>query len=187
MAENPFSTKFWIPGVIPFLFPERDESIDTLLGKMYRHPICQIVGPHGSGKSTLLLALLKQHKKNGDHQDKDNVRYLIFNDQHRRFPRSTAFLGNPFLFVDGFEQLPFRDRLRLLSRSKRLVFTTHHPVWFVPILFRTKPQLSVFVQIVQQMLSDPPEESVLHAVYVRSRGNFRNAFFELYDRWEHSQ
>jgi len=62
--------------------------------------------------------------------------------------------------------------------------TTHRPVWFIPILYRTTPQFSVFVQIVRQMVSESPEEPVLRAVYERSGGNFRTAFFGLYDQWE---
>ena len=155
--------------------------MSTLLKKMRQHPICQIVGPHGSGKSTLLLELLKQQETN-----KETIRYLLFSDQHCRLPGNVTFRENQVFFVDGFEQLPLTDRLRLLFRSKRLILTAHRPVWFVPILFRTQPQFSIFVQIVLQMVSQPPEESLLYAVYERSGGNFRTAFFELYDHWEKS-
>ena len=178
--ENPFSTKFWSYGAIPFQFTEeRNESIDTLLKKAYTHPVCQIVGPHGSGKSTLLLGLLKRYEKNDE-----NVRYLFFNDQHRRIPDDITFQENQILFVDGFEQLSLVNRFWLLFRSKRLILTVHRPVWFVPILYRTKPQFSIFVQIVRQMVPDLPKESMLWAVYERSDGNFRCAFFDLYDQWE---
>jgi len=183
MVVNPFSTKFWTAGVIPFQFSlefsESHESIDTLLEKMRRYPICQIVGPHGSGKSTLLRELLKQYEKR-----EEDVRYLFFNEQHRRIPRDVVIPENSILFVDGFEQLPFIDRIRSRFRAKRLILTAHRPVWFVPILYRTKPQFSVFVQAVRQMSADSPEECVLREVYERSGGNFRNAFFELYDLWE---
>jgi len=174
--ENPFSTKFWASGVIPFQFSEPGESIDGLLDKAQRHPICQIVGPHGSGKSTLLNSLLKQCEENGE-----STRHLFFNNLHRRIPDGITFREDLTFFVDGFEQLSLLNRFRLLCQSKRLILTVHRPVWFVPVLYRAKPQFSVFVQIVRQMVSNPPEESVLRTVYERSRGNFRNAFFELYD------
>jgi 7-cyano-7-deazaguanine synthase len=186
VAENPFSTKFWASGTIPFLFSQRSENFDTLLEKMRHHPICQIVGPHGSGKSTLLLELLKRYEKNKDGITKDNVRYLFFNDQQRHVPGDLTFRDS-FFFVDGFEQLPITDQLRFLFRSKRLILTAHRPVWFVPVLYRTQPQFSVFVEIVRQLATDSPEESVLRTVYERSGGNFRNAFFELYDQWERNQ
>ena len=176
---NPFSTKFWSSGIIPFHFSEPGENIDALLAKVQKYPTCQIVGPHGSGKSTLLLNLLKQYEKNGN-----NVRHLFFNDQHQRIPGDVTFSESQTLFVDGFEQLSFKDRFRLLIRSERLIFTAHSPVWFVPILYRTTPQFSVFVQIVRQMSSDVPEEPTLRVVYDHSCGNFRTAFFELYDMWE---
>lgn len=184
MAENPFSTKFWASGALPFQFEVHSENVDSLLKKIHRCPICQIVGPHGSGKSTLLLELLKRHEKN-----KENVRYLFFNNQHRHIAGSEllqdmSFQKNPFFFVDGFELLPLTDRFRLLFWSRHLIVTAHRPIWFVPVLYRTKPQFSVFVQIVRQRTSDLHEESVLRAVYERSGGNFRTAFFELYDQWE---
>ena len=176
---NPFSTKFWTPGVLAFQFLEPEETLDTLFEQSHRHPICQIVGPHGSGKSTLLLDLLKRYEERGE-----NVRSLFFNDQHRRIPCAEMFRENHIFFVDGFEQLALTDRFRLLFRLKRMILTVHHPIWFVPVLYRTQPQFSVFVRIVRQLLPDMPEESVLRAVYERSGGNFRNALFTLYDQWE---
>jgi len=177
--SNPFSTKFWASGVIPFQFSESEDNIDVLLDRAHQNPVCQIVGPHGSGKSTLLLELRKRYEKDGE-----KVRYLFFNDQHRRIPGSIPFREDCTCFADGFEQLWFCDQCRLLCGSKRLILTVHRPLWFVPILYRTRPQFSIFIQIVRQMVPNPPEESVLRAVYERSGGNFRNAFFELYDRWE---
>jgi len=173
---NPFSTKFWASGIIPFQFSETGESVAGLLSKARRHPVCQIVGPHGSGKSTLLWELLKCCETSGE-----NVRYFFFNGQQRRIPRDVSFQEDQFFFVDGFEQLSWCQQLWLRFRAKRLILTVHRPVWCVPILYRTKPQFSVFVRIVRQLVSNPPEESVLQTVYERSAGNFRNAFFELYD------
>ena len=153
--------------------------MDALLEKSRRHPVCQIVGPHGSGKSTLLSELLKKYERSGE-----SVRSLFFNNQHRRIPGDITFRENQIFFVDGVEQLPFWEQFRLLSRLERVILTVHRPIWFMPILYRTKPQFSVFVRIVRQLTPDSPEESVLRAVYERSGGNFRNAFFELYDQWE---
>ena len=173
---NPFSTKFWTSGAIPFQFSEPGESIDLLLARTRQHPVCQIVGAHGSGKSTLLLELLKRYTENGE-----QVGYLFFNDQQRHIPDGITFEKERTLFVDGFEQLSPLAQLWLRFRAKRLILTVHRPLWFVPVLYRTQPQFSVFAGIVRQMVPNPPEESVLQAVYDRSGGNFRNAFFELYD------
>ena len=176
---NPFSTKFWSSGTIPFQFLEQGETVDALLEQAGQRPVCQIVGPHGSGKSTLLLSLLKQIEKKGE-----NVQFLSFNEEQRRIPNNLTFSQNQILLVDGFEQLPSWNRLKLLFRSKRLILTVHRPVWFVPILYRTEPQFSIFVQLVRLLVSDILEESALRAIYDRSGGNFRSAFFELYDQWE---
>ena len=176
---NPFSTRFWVSGVLPFQFAEHGETIDSLLEKSQRYSICQIVGPHGSGKSTLLLQLLKRYEESGE-----SVRLLLFNDQHRCLPDDLMFSKNQILFADGFEQLPLLRQFWLRVRSKRLILTCHRAVRFVPILYRTQPQFSVFVQIVRQIVSDALDESALQVVYERSGGNFRTAFFELYDQWE---
>ena len=176
---NPFSTTFWASGTIPFQFSEQNENMATLLEKARRHPICQIVGPHGSGKSTLLLEFMKRYGAIGNH-----VRYLFFNDQNRHLPDDLTFHKHQILLVDGFEQLPIKDRLGLLFRSKRLILTVHRSIWFVPVLYRTQPQFSVFVQLVRQLAPESSEESILRTVYEQSGGNFRSAFFELYDRWE---
>ena len=176
---NPFSTKFWSAGVLPFQFTEHMKTMDTLLETSRQHPICQIIGPHGSGKSTLLLELLKQYEANGE-----NVRSLFFNDQYRKLPDDLTFQKNQILFVDGFEQLPLFRRLWLLLRAKRLILTAHRPMQLIPVLYRAQPQFAVFVHIVQQLMPEVSDEAMLQAVYDRSGGNFRNAFFELYDQWE---
>jgi energy-coupling factor transporter ATP-binding protein EcfA2 len=181
---NPFSTKFWASGAIPYQFSECSETtdtetLDTLLEQADRHRVCQIVGPHGSGKSTLLLCLRKRYETQGN-----NVRYLCFNDQQRHLPNDFPFPQKQILLVDGYEQLPLLARLKLRFRATRLILTVHRPVWLVPILYRTEPHFSIFAQLVRQLVTESPEESTLRAAYDRSGGNFRNAFFELYDQWE---
>ena len=177
---NPFSTKFWVSGAIPFQFLESGESIDSLLDKAHRHSVCQIVGPHGSGKSTLLLELRKRYETRYETSGV-KVQYLFFNDQHQRIPGDITFREEQIFFVDGFEQLPLFRRFWLRCRAKRLIVTSHRPVWCIPILYRTKPQFAVFTQIVRQMVLNPPEETLLRDIFERSGGNFRSAFFELYD------
>jgi len=181
--ENPFSTKFWSCGVIPFQFSEGggggDESIDTLVEKTRQHRLYQIAGPHGSGKSTLLLTLMQRYKEKGE-----NVRYLFFNDQQRKIPSDLSFLEDQTLFIDGIEQLWFWKQFWLITRARRAIVTIHNPARRVPILYCTQPQFSTFAQIAQQLAPDMAEESVLREVYDRSGGNFRTAFFELYDFWE---
>ena len=176
---NPFSTKFWLPGVFPFQFSESEETVETLLEKSQRFPICQIVGSHGTGKSTLLLELLKRYEESGE-----NVRYLFFNEQQRCVPHDLPPKKDHLFFIDGIEQLSYWNQGRLLLRSKRSIVTAHYPIWFIPTLYQTKPQFSVFAKLVRQMRTNLPNESTLRDVYDRSGGNFRNAFFELYDQWE---
>ena len=177
--SNPFSANFLSPGVLPFYFSQPGVNLSALLKQSLKQPVCQIVGPHGSGKSTLLLELLKLYKTKGAH-----VAYLFFNDRHRQIPADFTPLKDHVYFVDGVEQLSIWKRFRLLTRMQRVIFTVHSPIWLVPILYRTQPLFSVFVQLARHLTPDCPEESVLQEVYARNDGNFRNAFFELYDFWE---
>ena len=183
MAPNPFSTHCWSAGTLPFLCSEDNESVASLLKKSLQLPVCQIVGTHGSGKSTLLLELLKQYKSRSKGVRFD---YLFFNDQHRQIPHDLTFQANQIFFVDGVEQLSFWNRFWLLSRMRRVIFTVHDPVWFVPVLYQTQPQFSIFVRLVRRLSPDFLEEPMLRQIYDRSAGNFRRAFFELYDYWENN-
>ena len=181
---NPFATKFWLPGTKTFQFPNQNENTDALWQQAQQYRICQIVGPHGSGKSTLLAALMQNGKK-----EHENILSLTFNEQRQRIPKGLTFHNGQILFVDGFEQLPLYDRLTLFFRSRKLLLTVHQPVWFIPVLYRAQPHFHIFEHIVLQMIPHESDAakwntSLLREVYERAGGNFRNAFFELYDLWE---
>jgi hypothetical protein len=178
---NPFSTKFWTAGTISFRFSEPGVSADSLLAKAEKFSVCQIAGPHGSGKSALLLSMLNQYK---ERENPAEYQYLLFNEQNRKLPVIQKEWRQKTLFVDGFEQLPLHHRLRLRYFSKRMILTVHKPLRFIPVLYRTIPQFSIFAEIVRQISPVPPAETVLREVFEKSGGNFRNAFFDLYDRWE---
>ena len=171
--------------MIPFQFSEESgegrerENIDTLVEKTRRHHIYQIAGPHGSGKSTLLLTLMNRYKDNGE-----NVRHFVFNDQHREIPGDLTSQADQTFFIDGIEKLSYWKVFRLVTRLQRVIMTVHCPLSVLPVIYHTQPQFSTFVRIVRQLAPEMAEETILREVYDRSGGNFRTAFFELYDFWE---
>jgi predicted ATPase len=196
--SNPFSTKFWTPGRIPYQFSEQELSVNQLIDAINRRisrneRIMQIVGAHGSGKSTLLWTLARHLEQQGQ-----PVQMETLNGQHRQLTKNSV-PDNPvpeknsstFFLLDGFEQLSFLSRLSLFLQFRscygNLLLTTHQPVFGIPILYRTKPEYEVFRSLVRQLTksSSVPQHAVdeqtLRNIYDRAAGNFRTAFFELYD------
>ena len=177
---NPFSTKYWAPGAIPFRFAEASESCERLVAAFELHGGGQIVGPHGSGKSTLIESLKKVFQQSGY-----DVRHAILNDRNRRLPDrfTEKTLKEPTVrIVDGFEQLPLWDRLQLRFRFPgRFLIVTHRPVARLSILYQTAPDFEVFTELVRQLENKAPDVEELHRLFKTTGGNFRDAFMTLYD------
>lgn len=190
---NPFSTRFWIPGTIPFRFGRPEESVDRLLRRISEEScgsknrrVFQIVGPHGSGKSTLVESLKRRLEESGR-----PIRHAVLNDEKRRLPPefipcrvdpSTVF------FLDGYEQLGVFDRFRFWTRPWKktggLILTSHRPLARIPVLYRTSTDFNLFEKLVGVILAETSfsfDRSDLADVFSRSGGNLRSAFFELYD------
>jgi energy-coupling factor transporter ATP-binding protein EcfA2 len=153
LTVNPFSTTFWLAGKLPYRFRE-DESAEGLLGMIRHHRVCQIVGPKGSGKSTLVECLTNSGKAT----------------------------EKPIHFLDGFEQLPFWRRCWYRFFGTGYVFIVHKPLWCVPVVYRTVAEFDVFRQIVAELYPNGFDTETLQNVFIESHGNFRTAFFALYDR-----
>lgn len=196
---NPFSTKFWTPGTIPYQFynekyrddNEKELDVNILIGqKIEFGTIMQIVGSHGSGKSTLLRTLLPFLE-----QQHFTVQLEVLNDrQHQLSPNFLPIRQNKRMFymIDGYEQLSFLEQIRLRFQNwgatGGLLLTTHKPIFGIRVLYRTPPQFEIFVKLVQELTktysaihSFTFETTVLREIYHRANGNFRTAFFELYD------
>ena len=144
-----------------------------------------LVGPHGHGKTTLLEDLGARLEARGF-----RVRPVTLHEGERRLgPARVAMLfrdpgPRDLLLVDGAEQL---DRLAWWSLRRRsrsaagIVITSHEPGLLATLHeCRTSPEL--LAGIIQDLLPCSMGEAPSAAeLFVRHRGNLRDALRELYD------
>ncbi len=188
---NPFATCWTRPGALQFRFPA-GQTLEQLIAKLAeQHWQGAIIGPHGSGKSTLLESL-KRALIASEH----TIHSISLRDRQRWLP--TRFLGevaakpnnNRLVIVDGYEQLAWLERLRLMNRCCRaragLLVTSHSPVR-IPTLIRLSPDHLLVEQLVAD-LSAEVSTAITHADVAASHAchgsNVREILFDLYDRHE---
>ncbi len=183
---NPFSTRFTRPGAIPFLFAS-DESLAGLIESLRQQDWRgQIIGPHGVGKSTLLRTLIPELRDMGW-----NVHCFVARKGQRGVPVSKATLAHrTIIVIDGFEQLGWFSRRRLLARFRRAgvgVVVTAHRNLGLPTLVLMHPTLETAGKIVQRLL---PEDSTtlgpddVREAFHATNGNLREMLFRLYDVYQ---
>jgi energy-coupling factor transporter ATP-binding protein EcfA2 len=181
---NPFSARFVEPGAVPYWLP------NGLAGLADRFRAAggwgEVVGPHGSGKSTLLASLLPL-------LGEWTVRRVRLSTSDRDLPPDLWPLPGPrpLLVIDGFEQLGWLTRRRVVRGCRRagagLVVTTHRRTG-LPILHRTDVTLETLAWVIDRLVP-AADRGVLAgfdpAARLRAhRGSLREVLFELYDRWE---
>jgi len=192
---NPFSTRFTRPGDVAWQpLPETPAALLDRLDRLGgRAAIC---GPHGSGKSTLLSHLAVAAADRGW-----QPRLLLLRsaaDVIRGVATAAATSPGGFIGIDGGELAGglSRTMIRLAARQdSRMVVTMHRRPrsggW--PVLLEIAPNAEVFRRVVRSLLAgtDLPAgvaarfgPDLLAEVFDRHRGNFREALFELYDRFE---
>jgi len=201
LATNPFSTRFTRPGAIRF----SDSHVDL-------HQLCrileddhnsangksntfQIVGPHGCGKTTLTIAIAESFAKQGistrwitirGRSKQDVVRF----DQY--LPLSSAEGQPQILVVDGIESVNWLQRSCMLQQFRKrywaVVLTTHRPLARIKVLTELRPSLAKFNDLCEQLLIGSQSQNnwseKTKLAYQNANGNFREAFFELYDEFE---
>lgn len=193
VVHNPFATRSTRPGQLAWWSVTESpagllDRLDQLGG---RGVLC---GPHGSGKSTLLWQLLAEGRTRGW-----TVRHLRLRSRVDVVVAAAALLGagddQQLLCIDSWETLGWAGRLlaQLAWRRRgRLIITTHHASSSggLPILLRTQPTPACFRSLVADLLARSSgheidfEPQLLEAIFWRHEGNLREAFFELYDRFE---
>lgn len=185
---NPFATCWTRPGALAFRFPDgqsADELVAALATNDWRGAI---VGPHGSGKTSLLAALRPALRTAGCHIEAITIRpdQAVAVDLVARAP----IAGRVLVVVDGFEQLGWVERARLVRRCRRerfgLLVTSHRRTW-LPTLIRLAPGLPLVRQLVADLTAgtlSPLTAADIAAGYAQHGQNVREIFFDLYDRHE---
>lgn len=196
-SSNPFATRFFAPGQIPFYFPA-PYSLDSLSNQLIS-PIesrWAIVGPHGSGKSTLIAHLLASPALRDAFPA---MALLRLDSSHSTFPYWWSAIGklpsSPLLVIDGFEQFRIwmqRTLVILTSIYKRKLLISSH---FTHPSFKTLWETSIDSQTEQHVLSmmlraAPPilyDELLQSDAWKISRdrhgSNLRESLFDMYDWW----
>ena len=160
---------------------------DTLLARLANvNWIGSIVGPHGSGKTSLLEQLAPRLEAHG-------LRPQIFRLSSESVQADKDLLlatirecqAPDVLLLDGAEQLSTRQwlPLRVAVDSLAGCVVTLHRTGRLPVLVQTETSPTLLAHLIQDLAgaSLPPGETA--ALYARHRGNLRDCFRELYDRW----
>ena len=179
--DNPFSTD----RVLAVRYMPQGWTWEQLFQRLeslrYR---AAIVGPEGSGKTTLLEDLepgirARGHKTVAVRLDRDKRWFDSTElERLRQAARSRAVI-----LLDGFEQLTFlrwRQLCRLTRRAGGLIVTSHRACR-LPVLVRTETSVPLLARIVSELLP-AAGDSLSNELFLRHRGNIRDALRELYDR-----
>ncbi|MEM7453729.1 MAG: ATP-binding protein [Planctomycetota bacterium] len=194
---NPFSTRFVSPGMIAYKFDDElspKKIANTFLTR--RHQVAQIVGPHGSGKSTLLRSLFPHLRRNFEQIVEVNIRGSSSIDsvclRGRQTGEKSELTEPRLLVVDGIERLPLTSTIGLVGHclfaGTGLLITTHRRSPVLPVLFETRPQLTVFQQIVHELQVHRSDKLITRDccadVFQANKGDIRESLMTLYDLWE---
>ncbi len=191
-----------------------------LIGQLLRCGTAAIVGPHGTGKSTLLHTLLPLLKPVFPELDRiqlnsatDCLAALRAWRRGRGRRDGSNAAGDRCLVIDGFEQLGWTTRQRLIWQAMRwrktslfkrrgqqpqtcLLVTAHRPQLAVDTLYRTLWDDRIVRRLTEEKLAGlpwPERSSMLraadhHAMTLNHAPsacrNVRDYWFALYDEYE---
>ena len=196
-SSNPFATRHFAPGQIPFYFPS-PHSLESLSNQLLSPQVSRwaIVGPHGSGKSTLISHLLSNPTLRNAFPANALMR---LDSSSLKLPRWWSVIRqlpkNQLLAIDGFEQLRFWMQWTLKSLASlqkcKLLITTHQKL----PSFNTLWETSIDSQIEQHVLSimlqaefptklnDVLQSDAWRTSRDRHGSNLRESLFDMYDWW----
>ena len=149
-----------------------------------------VIGSHGHGKTTLLLNL-------AEHVDlmpamprgstvATSMWVQVRPDERGNLATVRRMVrGYPYLLsLDGYDLLPWRDRLRVLARRGPVLVTSHRRTMLPTVArCRTSPELlGRLIERLSPATRAALTDAAVAALYARHRGNVREALRELYDR-----
>lgn len=194
-GHNPFSTRYFAPGSIPFHFPEA-MSIDLLADRIAdaKNRRAAIVGPHGSGKSTLLTELFSLPSLRSRFPDAHHRRLNSSSTAIERWRSSFCGIeAGGLLVLDGFEQLSNISRwiLQGMCNARRvtLLISAHElPAGFEQV-WGTCINGEIEQHVIASMLADHTDlevQDILQSdAWAQSRSthghNLRESLFDMYD------
>ncbi len=150
-----------------------------------------IVGPHGSGKTTLMEDFRDRLAACGE-----TVRFARLNDEthaaafHKVLREAKAWRPGTILFLDGGEWVSRWNRRRLYNTTRALrgILVSAHRDCGLPVIYRTRPQFHVLLEIAQTLQERPlpgAETARLHERFAALQGNIRDVIRSCYDDWAH--
>ncbi|RYD69135.1 MAG: hypothetical protein EOP84_29045 [Verrucomicrobiaceae bacterium] len=182
--ENPFATNRIEK--LEFRFPE-GMTMESMLARLEANQYCgAIVGPHGSGKTTLLEQLVPHLEERGFRPEIIRLASETSMRDKERLPERIRQITKPgFVLLDGAEQLSTRHWLPVRSAATQAAgfIVTVHRVSRLPVLIECATSPVLLDELVEDLTGGrlPPSEAP--NLFARHRGNLRDAFRELYDRW----
>ena len=202
MDSNPFATRYITAGAIDFIFSEEEQSLASLAERFVNLPSrrASIVGPHGTGKSTLLSHLIdSQFGAKAERNLAVHRVNLTRNGSSLKqlWTNKAIWNGQTILIVDGYEQIGWLNRARLLQATQRtgvrLLITTHYHIRQFEVIYRSHCDALIDTKILTVLLKNTaicPVSIIESAWWRQSRGrypnNLRESLLEAYD-WYESQ
>lgn len=198
-ASNPFCTRYFQPGSIPFFF-HPPVTLDSLVQSIVQSswPRIAIVGQHGSGKSTLLDHMVNHPALSASSRSTPLIRFQSGQTRSYRWRTMRRIPNKPLLVIDGWEQmdmvLQWFTRARAKARGIRILATAHTlPNRFLEI-WHTRIDDLVENHVLGHMLRDIGEvhthnvtESQAWQLSRKRHGdNLRESLFDMYD-WYRDQ
>jgi len=149
-----------------------------------------LVGPEGRGKSTLLAELGERLAERGM-----RLRAVVLRRGERRLPRAERARlldgaeARDLLLVDGAQELAAWEwrRLREASRATGGLLVTSHRAGLLPTLHECHTTPELLGDLLGELLQEQPRDEAFakvaaaHALFVRHRGNLRDALLSAYD------
>lgn len=182
--ENPFaSVKI---ESLPFRFPV-GMSWDTLLKRLEELRWCaSIVGGNGVGKTTLVEQLIPKLEERGYQPVVIRLNAETSMREKDRLPEKLREIVAPqFIIIDGAEQLSTRHWLPVrgaASKAAGFIVTVHRSSR-LPVALELESNVKLFEGLVTELCGGKLPEDESHSIFLRNRGNIRECFRELYDRW----